>query len=647
MEPTSQIVSRYEIIEEIARGGMATVYKAYDPRLERIVALKIPLPQYAQDRLFVRRFLREARTAAKLEHPNIITIFDVDEHDGMPYFTMQYVGQTLQELLEKRGPLPLAEAMPLVNQIASALDYAHARGIVHRDVKPTNILLKQEGQAILADFGIAKAADGVRLTRTGELVGSPPYMSPEQVQGLDVDCLSDIYSLGVVCYEMLTGRPPFTGPTATVLHSHVHEPPTPLHTVNPQVPVAVERVVLKALAKQKQNRYASAGDMATGLTLALTSKTTAELPAIPGRRRAIEPKSAAVAPWKRVRGLLAVPTPMLAALIGVVALVAVVFALSNGDGDPGTVATPTWHSRTPPVSIDSSKTPTATSTRSPSTPTATPTATATPSPTPIPERIAFVSERDGNWEIYAMNADGTGVTRLTHHPAFDACPSWSPDARRIVFQSERDGNWELYIMNGDGSGLARLINSPGDERWPSWSPDGRRIAYVSDRDGNWEIYVMNVDSGQQVRLTANPKGDASPSWSPDGSRIVFSSNRDGNWEIYAMNADGSRQARLTYSPARDSGPSWSPDGGRIAFASYRDGNGEIYVMNADGSAQTNLSRSPASDIGTCWSRDGRRLAFESDRDGNFEIYAINADGSGITRLTHTSADDQWPNWAPG
>jgi hypothetical protein len=173
-------------------------------------------------------------------------------------------------------------------------------------------------------------------------------------------------------------------------------------------------------------------------------------------------------------------------------------------------------------------------------------------------RIAFTSNRDGNWEIYVMNADGSGVTRLTNNPAEDDLPSWSPDGRRIAFASNRDGNREIYVMNADGSGQINLTNNPAYDGVPSWSPDGRRIAFVSNRDGNREIYVMNADGSGQINLTNNPAYDDLPSWSLDGRRIAFVSNRDGNREIYVMNADGSGVTRLTNNPAWDEWPAWSP-----------------------------------------------------------------------------------------
>ena len=243
---------------------------------------------------------------------------------------------------------------------------------------------------------------------------------------------------------------------------------------------------------------------------------------------------------------------------------------------------------------------------------------------PDGRRIAFNSNRDGNWEVYLMNADGSGVTRLTENDVVDGSPTWSPDGTRIAFDSTRDGDWDVYVMNADGSGVTRLTDNDAYDLSPVWSPDGRRMAFQSQRDGNWEIYVMNADGSGVTRLTYNSAQDGSPAWSPDGRRIAFSSGRDGKREIYVMDAAG--VTRLTVRDAHDVGPAWSPDGRRIAFASERDGNLEIYVMNADGSGVTRLTYNGARDLAPAWSPDGRRIAFHSKRDGNFEIYVMNASG---------------------
>jgi len=262
------------------------------------------------------------------------------------------------------------------------------------------------------------------------------------------------------------------------------------------------------------------------------------------------------------------------------------------------------------------------------------------------DKIVFSSTRDGNFEIYSMNSDGTGAARLTNNPAMDAFPAWSPDNTKIAFTSNRDGffNFEIYVMNADGSSPTRLTTNGKVDGMPAWSPDGKKIAFTSKRDGNFEIYVMNTDGTGLVRLTNNPAIDAKPSWSPDGTKIAFTSNRDGHFQIYSMNADGTGVARLTNNLSADLSPAWSPDGTKIAFASNRDGNFEVYVMNADGTSSVRLTNNPAVDGEPVWSPDGAKIVFSSTRDGNFEIYIMNADGSGQIRLTTNLAADTSPTW---
>lgn len=260
-------IGPYEIRDKLGQGGMATVYRAYQASLNRYVAIKVLPPTMAQDAQFVARFRQEALAAGRLNHPNILRIYDADTFEGRHYIVMDYVsGGTLADRL-RSGPLPPDMAADIAAQIADALDHAHRRGIVHRDLKPSNILLDEEGRPLLADFGIAQAmSSGPRLTQTGTSVGTPEYMSPEQGQGLRVDGRSDIYSLGVVLFQMLTGRIPFQAhtPVAT-LYQVVHQPPPPPRQLNPRIPEYLESITLRALAKNIGARFQSAREMAAAL----------------------------------------------------------------------------------------------------------------------------------------------------------------------------------------------------------------------------------------------------------------------------------------------------------------------------------------------------------------------------------------------
>ena len=259
-------------------------------------------------------------------------------------------------------------------------------------------------------------------------------------------------------------------------------------------------------------------------------------------------------------------------------------------------------------------------------------------------RIAFVSGRDGNWEIYVMNADGSTQTRLTNNSASDLGPSWSPDGTKIAFFSDRDGDYEIYVMNSDGSNVTQLTNV-GQNLDLDWSP-GSKIAFYSSRDGGG-IFVMNADGSGLTRLTKSTGGNGQPSWSPDGTKIAFMSRRGGGkGNIWVMNVDGSGPTRLTNSPGEHHQPSWSPDGTKIAFFSDRDGNDEIYVMNADGSSQTRLTNNSGLDLLPSWSPDGTKIAFFSDRDGDYEIYVMNADGSNPVKLTNNLVAERSPSWSP-
>jgi serine/threonine-protein kinase len=343
----THIDNRYAVLDVLGEGGMARVYLARDNVLDRDVALKALREQYAGDEEFVERFRREAKNAAALNHPSIVQVYDQGRaEDGTYYMAMEYVpGGTLKDRIKKEAPLEPGEAAGTASRVADALDVAHGRGIVHRDIKPQNVLLTTSGDAKVADFGIARAASSKTITETNLVLGTSAYMSPEQVRGERAGPASDLYSLGVVLYEMLTGEQPYRAddPIATAM-KHLDEPPRHPRDVNPAVPEELDALVAKLLAKRPEDRYASAAQLAAdlrrvrdGLPLLAAGPeggTTAPLDGDPGRPRtaptlAAPGKTTITTPEdaRRRRGLL---TLMAAVLAGVALLGGLAWALSQG-----------------------------------------------------------------------------------------------------------------------------------------------------------------------------------------------------------------------------------------------------------------------------------------------------------------------------
>lgn len=261
---------------------------------------------------------------------------------------------------------------------------------------------------------------------------------------------------------------------------------------------------------------------------------------------------------------------------------------------------------------------------------------------PAGARIAFHSDRDGNFEIYVMLSDRSELTRLTDHPGRDLAPAWSPDGKRIAFMSDRDGDFEIFLLDIEGGALTQLTDDPADDVMPAWSPDGTKIAFSSSRDGDFEIYAIVTDGGMPTRLTMQEGDDRGASWSPDGERIAFHSDRDGDWEIYVMNADGTDLRRITSAAGVDGFPAWSPDGEQLAFTSNRGADFDIYVSATDGGAVSSFPLPGADDRAPAWFEDGSHIAFMSDVYGDWEILAVSiADGS-FYRITDDGAEDGFP-----
>jgi Tol biopolymer transport system component len=637
------LLGKYELHEIIGEGSFGVVYRATDS-IGRVVALKVLKANWAGDAETRQRFRREALAAGSLYHPHIATIHDFDEVDGRVFLAMRYVdGPSLKTVLQERGRLQWTETARILQEVGSALDYAHAQGMIHRDIKPANILLSPKEGAVLTDFGLVYAASQGSISASGQILGTPNYIAPEVWLGQPVSAATDVYSLGCVVCEMLTGQVLFPGSSPFEVVGRHYEGPRFPEQWPDDAPRGLRAALEKALAKEPGQRYASAGEMVEGLArrekqAERPTQTVKTEPVLPlAEHEPVQPGPAGPRPggWKKMA---------LLAGGGIVALVAfILFISSLSDGKQAAAqkaaATPTAGVV---AAVEASPTPLPTKTATP-----VPTATATLVPTATQVgggagRIAFTSNRNGTYQIYAMNTDGSDLARISKSNATDWDFTWSPDGKQIAFATNRDGIYEIYAMNADGSNPVNLTRNSGDDDSPAWSPDGKKIAFRSRRDKNYDIYVMNADGSSQVRLTTSLAGDGSPKWSPDGKQIVFTPDR----HIMVMNADGTNPYYLTKN-TEDDMPDWSPDGKHIVFMSNRDSNWEIYVMNADGTQPVRLTNNQNADVNPVWSPDGKMISFASDRDGNSEIYAMNADGSNPTRLTNDAEDDRFIAWQPG
>ncbi len=370
----------YQILEQIGRGGMATIFKAYHPAMDRYVAVKMLASHFAQDETFVPRFTQEARTLARLEHPHVLPVYDYGEQEGTTYLVMRYIeAGTLKDLITGQGPLELDQVAHILDQVGRALGYAHSQDVIHRDIKPANVLIDARGDAFLMDFGIAKMVAGTaQFTATGAIVGTPAYMSPEQGMAEPADHRSDIYALGVVLYEMVTGRVPFEAETPlAVLLQHVNAPLPPPRQIKPDLPAAIERVILKAVAKSPDDRFQTAEDMVQAFHKAMTDLATLETDAPLPFDESFETQVVDAFPLPETLVTPSTPKPRSwLPIIGAVAALAVaalivLLLLSNQDDDAPPPTSTTPPTSTAPLETDTppqpSETPTQAATSAPQT----------------------------------------------------------------------------------------------------------------------------------------------------------------------------------------------------------------------------------------------------------------------------------------
>ena len=526
-------IGRYQIRKELGRGGMATVYQAYDPNFERDVALKVLPRAFLHDPQFRTRFEREAKTVATLEHSAIVPVYDFGEDDGQPYIVMRMMsGGDLSDKL-KQGALSYQEAGKIILRLADALDAAHSKGIIHRDLKPGNILFDQYNNAYLSDFGIARLAHGGH-TLTGEnIIGTPAYMSPEQVQGeKGLDGRSDLYALGIIFYHMLTGHTPFQATTpAKVMMMHILEPVPNITTLNPEIPAEIDLWLQKLLLKDPDERFANAAEMSAALQLALRGERHATLQATPvvAATRISAQATAEIAPPPstpppHTPPPFATPVPLAAAKpkrnllplaigafllfgVGAAILLATAFMGYRGQGPLAMLASPTMAAIEPAATTEAplldvsptSETAVALATNTPAPAQATATAappTDTPEPTftPAPElptlggadKIAFIETNN----IWVMNVDGSDLEQITFDGTEKADLSWTPDGSALTYISGKC-IWLAEYETGRLDYIACFETASELESF-AISPDSTQAAIAINR----ELYIVPFDKEQ-------------------------------------------------------------------------------------------------------------------------------------------------------
>ncbi len=539
---------------------MGEVYRAKDARLGRDVALKVLPPALAKDPEHRARFEREARAASSLNHPHICVIYDVGSQDGVDFLVMELLeGETAADAAA-RGPMLLADVMRTGAQMADALDRAHKKNLIHRDVKPANIMLVRPSSksgplhAKLLDFGLARPTTSTvtdqtmtkALTAAGTIVGTFQYMSPEQVEGRDVDARTDIWSLGATLYEMATGVRAFEGSsTASLISAVLRDEPKPMSGRVPLTPPAFQRVVSQCLAKDPEDRWQSAGDVKRELDWIASGGGS-------GFATASIPNS----------GVRSNANTWITRLIVAAALV-LTAATAWWFGRSATSAPALWSNFA--QLTDASGVETA------------------PSLSPDGSSIAYSSAANGSSDIYVQRVGGRNPVLVAGDPGRDEdWPAYSPDGKQIAFNIS-SGSGGIFVVGATGESVRRLTDAGSN---PAWSPNSLRIVYASEqvldpyqRFGVSTLWTVGVDGGTPIRID---DGDAvQPAWSPSGKRIAFWQNVNGQRDIATIPEAGGPHVLVTNDAAVDWAPVWSPDGKCLYFASDRGGSMGIWRIGID------------------------------------------------------------------
>lgn len=680
----------YEIVSAIGAGGMGEVYRAHDTKLNRDVALKILPEAFTSDADRLARFTREAQTLASLNHPHIAQIYGLEESAGVRALVMELVeGEDLQQRIA-HGPIPIDEARSLARQIAEALEAAHEKGIVHRDLKPANIKVTPDGSVKLLDFGLAKAmlgepdvssgSGGVSksptrshlMTQEGIILGTMPYMSPEQAKGKAVDKRTDVWAFGVVFFEMLTGKQLFHGETVSDVIAAVLTRDPDWKALPASVPKSIRSLLARCLERDVTQRLRDIGEARIALGKSDAPEFSETAPAVAASRG-----------------------PMIAAAL-ILALIVGAAAFFAGRRTATSKATPVQSDLKPgSFSLVTDQ----------------PGVETQPSLSPDGRSVAYVKETKGQLDIYVVRVGGRNSVNLTpDSEADDMEPAFSPDGESIAFRSERD-HGGIFIMGSTGESVRRVTDFGHN---PAWSPDGKRLVvgsafftFPQDRPAPGSLWIVDIATGEKKPLTQDFQDAAQPSWSPHGNRIAYWGLRPGSGQrdLWTIAADGSELktggVAITDDTFVDWSPVWSPNGDALYFSSNRGGTLNLWKLGIDEHSGRVLGEPEPLTVPSGWagnpslSRDGKRLAFSAlewrsrleqlafdpvtgkvagspvsilessypirdhavSPDGKwvaFDAYAgsqedlfmIGSDGSGLRRLTDDAARDRGPIWSP-
>ncbi|MGE5278440.1 MAG: protein kinase domain-containing protein [Acidobacteriota bacterium] len=636
--PSGTRLGSYELTDALGAGGMGEVYRARDVRLGREVAVKVLPADAAGDGESRGRFEQEARAASALNHPNILTVYDIGDSGSGLFIAMEYVdGRTLRELLAS-GPLPTRRLLPIAAQIADGLAKAHESGIVHRDLKPENVMVNKDGFVKILDFGLAKLAvpsaeGGSQLatmagpgTRPGVVLGTVGYMSPEQASGQPVDFRSDQFALGAILYEMATGKRAFQRKTAVeTLSAIIREEPEPIAVANATAPTPLRWIVERCLAKEPGDRYASTRDLARDLKQVLDriSETSGESPAIG------KPKARRRLGWAAA----------LAALLAV-GLADVALRLRGGGTAP---ATPVLRRVTFAPGLEDE-----------------------PSFSPDGKFLAYTTDERGNLDVVVQPLSGGEAIRIAAADADEGEPAWSPDGSKLAFVSARDHGGRLGIalnvsalepyLNakfGDiflapalGGTAVKLVE---DGYYPSWSPDGQRIVFMSNRERRLNLWTIPAGGGTPTRLTKGEDIDYQPAWSPDGKWIAYGSGLlPGRFVLKVVAASGGVPRVLSDGFAYVTRPAWSADGKSVFFSGERNGILNVWRIPLEGSGPGGASRvtiGQGQDTSVSASRHGRMLAFAADRNEP-NIWELDVSTGRMRAVTSGAGSPDFPRLSP-